>query len=104
MTEILFKLENASVGGVEEEDKRIWMQEPHWEFSMASFFRVLNPFVEIAIPTSFLWKSNVPSKVAFFLWLFFFGNAPTEKLLQAMGFSLASRYCVCDWEHETTHV
>lgn len=63
------------------EDRRVWKGAPSREFSMSSYYQVLNHNAISHYPADFMWKSKVPSKVAFFLWVVSHGKTPTLDLL-----------------------
>lgn len=71
------------------------------EFCVSSFYEALNHNGPVSCPADFLWKSKVPSKVAFFMWVLFHGKPPTQDLLQARGITFVNRCSLCLQEDES---
>lgn len=60
------------------EDRKVWTGDPKGTFSVSSLFNRMNGKVNYPCLASFLWKSKVPSKVDFFMWILFQGNPPLK--------------------------
>ena len=49
-------------------DSNCWQPTSSKEFEVKSFYQVLHPPTRPLFPWRSVWKSRVPSKVAFFVW------------------------------------
>lgn len=65
VAELMFLLENTKLNSFVE-DRRIWKGDPSRVFSVSSYYLLLSQNIVAHFPIDFLWKSKVPSKVAFF--------------------------------------
>lgn len=92
-------LQNSKVNSLYN-DQRVWRGDPHGEFSVSFFFKLLNRNATTQCLADFLRKSPVPSKVAFFMWVFFHGKPPTQDL-QSRGLMIINQCYLCYQEEKT---
>ena len=50
-------------------DKFCWWPAKGAQFLVGSYFRCMSRTVEASFPWKVIWKSRVPSRVAFFVWI-----------------------------------
>jgi hypothetical protein len=84
------------------EDKPLWLFHPSGEYSIKSFYGVVNDGGVVPVHTPAVWKLRVPPRIHVFLWLF-----PNNKLFTRDNLSkrreVSDKTCLFCSEHETAH-
>lgn len=65
-----------------------------WSFSVALCFLAMMPFAPGSCQWKLIWKSPLPSKVSFLLWLAFKGKVLTLDRLMDRGIQLPNQCCM----------
>lgn len=82
-------------------DCRLWKPSPTDGFSVQSMYNILRQPKVLACPAQEIWRSKLPSKACFLLWLLLFDKALTLDSLKKCGFHLANRWCLCGLNEES---
>lgn len=64
-------------------------------------YNVLRQPLGLEAPTKDIWRSMMPAKASFLLWLIHFGKALTLDNIQKKGMQIANRCCLCRQSEET---
>ena len=83
------------------EGRVIWTVLRIENFSVKSFYYVLEPSDCLLFPRSIIWRSCVPPKMAFFAWEATWGKPLTFDQVQRRGFSFANKCFLCHSEEKT---
>ena len=85
-------------------DELMWAFLKNGLFSLKSAYliaRGLNPLNLNTMSFSWVWKTDTPPKVQFFLWLCLHSSLPTTKVLGSGGLMLDPMCKICNRENET---
>lgn len=75
------------------------------QFSVASLYHHLNPFLPRNIPASIIWSLSIPLKVKFVTWLTLFNRLPISEILPCHNMTFAFNCILCHTTLETsTHL
>lgn len=97
----VLRIDQVSFGLEGDADYRVWTQNKEGVFSVSSAYW---PRLEVSSPFSlakFIWKTKMPIKAAFLLWLVTLKKVLMVDKLQAQGIQLANRCCLCECHEET---
>jgi hypothetical protein len=81
-------------------DKFCWNRMERRGFSVQSFYCCLSP-PSMRFPWKGIWKSKVPTCVAFFTWTAVLGKLPTADNLRKRKIVLVNRCCLCKAAEES---
>lgn len=101
ISRILLRLERAGISMGSDEDKRIWTPNEDQGFSVQSFYDIIRQRANYSKLPSTMWKSKMPEKKCFLLWLLHFNKALTLDNLQKTGFSFTNRCVMCGCMEES---
>lgn len=103
MASLLYKLEKVKLGSETEEDRRVWSKSLKGVFSVCSYYKSLEEDSPQFTLWRFLWRSPVPTKVSFFVWLAYWEKIlPVDKLI-ARGFFHPNRCVMCYKDAESAN-
>lgn len=92
---LLHRLENGFLGDSNCEDRRLWKRDEMKVFSVKSCFRAISEWHEGSYLDRLIWRSGVPSKVAFLIWLLYQDRVLTTDVLISKGFPMSNRCSMC---------
>ena len=85
-------------------DELMWAFSKNGLFSLKSAYLIamgLNPLNLNTMSFNWVWKTDTPPKVQFFMWLCLHGSLPTAEVLGSRGLILDSVCKICNKENET---
>lgn len=100
---LLCRLSLAVKGSPNAADKKIWIANNKGAFSVSSFVKALEEDGTQFGVWKFFWKSPLPSKSCFFLWLAYWGKVLTVDNIIARGMIIPNRCSMSMQDEESVN-
>ena len=91
---LMSRIYGASLKGVGD-DQMCWKPVMGRGFAVRSYYQVLTKSFDQSFPWKTVWKSKVPSRVAFFVWIVALGNVLTIDNLRRRWILILDWCCMC---------
>lgn len=101
---LLLRLSLVVMGNACEMDRRIWSNSSSGVFSVNSLFKTLEDGGSPRFGCwKFVWRSPIPSRVCFFLWLAYWSKILTVDKIITRGMLIPNRCSTCLMDEESSN-